>query len=168
MHRKFLFILVAISLVVASSAFIAHPIFVSVTEIEHNAKESTLEISCKVYTNDFESTLRKTTNAKINLLSPTDKSLMNQQVSNYFKQHLKITADGKDYMMDFIGYEQQEECIVAYFQIDNIKSVKKLVVRDNILYEYKKEQMSLLHVTVMGKRNSTKLLNPEELAVFNF
>jgi hypothetical protein len=42
------------------------------------------------------------------------------------------------------------------------------VVRDNILYEYKKEQMSLLHVTVMGKRNSTKLLNPEELAVFNF
>ena len=37
-----------------------HPIFVSVTEIEHNAKDKTLEISCKIFTDDFEKTLRLT------------------------------------------------------------------------------------------------------------
>ena len=31
-----------------------HPIFVSVTEIEHNAKDKTLEISCKIFTDDLE------------------------------------------------------------------------------------------------------------------
>ena len=31
----------------------AHPIYVSVTEIEHNAAEKTLEISCRIFTDDF-------------------------------------------------------------------------------------------------------------------
>ena len=30
-----------------------HPIFVSVTEIEHNNKDKTLEISCKIFTDDL-------------------------------------------------------------------------------------------------------------------
>ena len=36
-----------------------HPIFVSVTEIEHNAVEKTLEISCKLFVDDFEKSLPK-------------------------------------------------------------------------------------------------------------
>ncbi|MEI8059397.1 MAG: DUF6702 family protein, partial [Ferruginibacter sp.] len=40
---------------VASEAPVCnHPLFVSVTEIEHNAKDKTLEISCKIFTDDFE------------------------------------------------------------------------------------------------------------------
>ena len=36
-----------------------HPIFVSVTEIEYNAVNKTLEIGCKIFVDDFEKTLRK-------------------------------------------------------------------------------------------------------------
>ena len=36
-----------------------HPIFVSVTQIDHNATDKTLEISCKIFTDDFEQTLRQ-------------------------------------------------------------------------------------------------------------
>ena len=31
-----------------------HPFFVSVTEINHNAKDKTIEIACKIFTDDFE------------------------------------------------------------------------------------------------------------------
>ena len=46
--------LMTVSLLSGFSGNSNHPIFMSVTEIEHNAKDKTLEISCKVFTDDFE------------------------------------------------------------------------------------------------------------------
>src|SRR6266536_6578818 len=37
----------------------AHPFHVSTTEINHNAQDKTLEITCRIFTNDFETILKK-------------------------------------------------------------------------------------------------------------
>ena len=145
-----------------------HPIYMSVTEIEHNAKEKTLEISCRIFTNDLETTLRKSNKGLIDLINPRDKSAMNKLVNDYIQKHLSIQVDGKAVALQFLGYEQQEDAINSFFQVNNIASVKKISVTDNILYEYKSEQISLLHVTVNGNRKSTKMVNPEERASLEF
>jgi hypothetical protein len=145
-----------------------HPIFVSVTEIEHNAKEKSLEISCKIFTDDFEKALRTAYKTKVDLLSMSTKPAMDKLVSNYVQKHLIIAVDGKTCVLKFIGYEKIDEAIYSYFEIENIVAPKKISVVDDILYEYKKEQFSLLHVTVGGKRESTKMANPERQVVFDF
>ena len=145
-----------------------HPFFISVTEIEHNAKDKTMEVSCKIFTDDFEKTLRQQYTGTVDLLKPTDKEAMNKLVSGYVKKHLFIKADGKPVELQFLGYEQDEEGIISYYQVNNIPSVKQIDVTDNILYEYKKEQLSLIHVIVNGNRKSTKLNNPDEKAGFLF
>ena len=145
-----------------------HPIFVSVTEIEHNTKDKTLEISCKIFTDDFEKALRATYKTSIDLLQPKDKNAMNKFVADYVQKHLLIKADGKPVVLQFIGYEQDEEGIESYYQVNNIASVKKLDITDNILFEFKKEQISIIHTTVNGNKKSTKLTNPEEKTSFEF
>ena len=145
-----------------------HPIFVSVTEIEHNAKDKTLDISCKIYTDDFEKTLRKTYKGTVDLLNPKDKNAMNKLVREYVQKHLLIKVDGKAVALQFVGYEQDEEGIMSYYQVSNITSVKKIEVTDNILFEYKNEQISIVHAIVNGKRQSTKLINPDEKYSFTF
>jgi hypothetical protein len=145
-----------------------HPIFVSVTEIEHNAKDKTLEISCKIFTDDFEKTLREAYKTHIDLLQPKDKNAMNKLVSDYVQKHLQVKVDDKAVALQFIGYEQEEEGIVSFYQVNNIPAVKKLDITDNILFEYKKEQISIIHTHVNGNRKSTKLVNPEEKASFEF
>ena len=112
-----------------------HPIYVSVTEIEHNAKENTLEISCKIFTGDLEAVLRKNNKIKVDLLAPTDKKAMEVLVNNYIQQHLKITVNEKPVLLSFVGYEQNEETIQSYFQVDEIKKIKSMEITDNILYE---------------------------------
>jgi U3 small nucleolar RNA-associated protein 14 len=153
---------------IVSPASTYHPIFVSVTEIEHNAKEKTLEISCKIFTDDFEKTLKATYKTYVDLLKPKDKNAMNKLVADYVQKHLIIKADGKTVALQFIGYEQDEEGIVSYYQVNNIAAVKKLDVTDNILFEYKKEQMSIIHTTINGTRKSAKLINPEDKHSFEF
>jgi hypothetical protein len=145
-----------------------HPLFVSVTEIELNAKDKTLEISCKIFTDDFEKTLRQNYKTTVDLLKPKDKTTMNKLVSDYVQKHLLLTVDGKKAALQFLGYEQQEEGIVSFYQASNIAAVKKIAITDNILYEYKKEQIGIIHVTVDGNRKSTKLTNPEDKCSFDF
>jgi hypothetical protein len=145
-----------------------HPIYVSVTEIQHNAKDKTLEISCKIFTGDFETILKSKTKSKINLLKPADKKLMESLVNQYIQQHLKIKVDGKLKPMGFLGYEQNEDAIQIYFEIDDVATLKKIDIQDNILYEYKSEQISIIHVVVNGNRKSTKLVNPDSSFSLNY
>lgn len=145
-----------------------HPVYVSVTEIEHNAKENSLEISCKIFTGDLEAVLKKNNKVKVDLLAPRDKKAMESLVNNYIQQHLKLKVNEKPVLLSFLGYEQNEETIQSYFQVDDVESIKLMEVEDNILYEYKSEQISIIHVIVNGKRKSTKLNNPEYKQRFSF
>lgn len=145
-----------------------HPIFMSVTEIEHNAKTKSLEVSCKIFTDDFEKALRATYKTKVDLLDGLLRAEMDKLVSDYVKKHLQINVDGKTTPLKYVGYENIEDGIYCYFEIENMIAPKKITITDDILYEYKKEQISILHVAVGGKRQSTKLSNPEKLAEMRF
>jgi hypothetical protein len=145
-----------------------HPLFVSVTEIEHNAKDKTLEISCKIFTDDFEKALRTAHKTKIDLLDVKQKIAMDKFVDAYIQKHLKINIDGKLLALKYIGYEKIEEGIYSYFEAENITNIKKINITNDLLYEYKKEQMGLIHVSTGGKRQSLKLSNPDKNAVLLF
>lgn len=151
-----------------SAPVTAHPYFVSVTEIDHNAKEKTLEISCKIFTDDFEKTLRQVYKTQVDLLKPKDKEAMNKLVSDYVTKHLQVSVNGKAVSLQYLGYEQEEEGIQSYYQVNNIPAVSRIDVVDNILYDYKKEQIGIIHTVVDGNRKSTRLNNPSDKASFEF
>jgi hypothetical protein len=58
-----------------------HPLHVSVTEINHNAADKTLEISCKLFTDDFEKVLSQNYKTKVDLINPPDRPAMDKLVS---------------------------------------------------------------------------------------
>ena len=145
-----------------------HPLYVTVTEINHNAKDKTLEVSCKIFTNDFEAALEKTLHAKIDLSEPKDKKAADKSVSDYIQKHLQIKADGKPVVLEFVGSEKETDATWSYFQVNNIVSVKKLEITNSLLYETYEGEINLMHVTVAGNRKSEKLTNPERNVVFEF
>ena len=145
-----------------------HPIFVSVTTIEHNSSAKTLEISCKIFTDDLETTLRKKYNTKVDLLDVKFAPAMNKLVNDYIQKHLMVKADGKTVVLNFIGFEQQEEGIITYFEVKNISKLTKLDVVNTILYDEKPQQLQIIHVTMKGERKSSRLNNPDATASFVF
>lgn len=160
------FFVAAFSLLSAGSN--VHPIFVSVVEIEHNATDKTLEVSCKIFTDDFEKALRDTYKTHVDLVDPKTHEAMSKLVSDYVIKHLSLQVNGKASTLQFKGYEQIEEAIYSYYQVDEVATVKKISIKDNILYEFKPEQIQLLHITVNGNRKSTKLQNPEDKVNIEF
>lgn len=145
-----------------------HPFHVSTTEINHNAADKTLEISCRVFTDDFESALTKVFNVKADFSNPAIKTTMDTLVKKYINGHLQLKAEGKLISLTYIGFENEKEAIYIYVQADNIGTVKKIEAVNSILHDLYDDQINIMHVVVAGNRKSTKLDYPAKEAVFSF
>ena len=145
-----------------------HPLHISVTEINHNAVDKTLEISCKLFTDDFEKVLAQNYKTKVDLVNPPDRAAMEKLINDFTQKHLTIKADGKQVKLSCIGYEKDNDAIYSYFQADSIGIVKKIEVTNNILHELFTDQINLMHVIVGGKRKSMKLDYPETKMEISF
>ncbi len=145
-----------------------HPYYISVVEAEHNAADKTLEISCKIFTNDFESILEKVYKTDVDLTSPKDKAATEKMIREYITKRLSFKVDGKAVAITYIGFEKQDEAIYSYFQADGIATVKKVEVTNSLLHDFSNQQINIIHCIVGGKRQSTKLDYPNTQASFNF
>jgi hypothetical protein len=150
------------------AATLFHPFHVSVVEVNHNAADKTLEISCKIFTDDFEKTLAKKYNAKVDLTSPPDKAVMDTLVKKYLLSHLSLKANGRPVSFSYVGFENEKEAVYGYIQADNIPSLNKLEIVSSIMYDSFDDQANIFHVTVNGNRKSTKLNYPDKEAVISF
>lgn len=145
-----------------------HPFHVSVIEIEHNPAEKTLEISCKIFTDDFEKILAKNYHAKVDLTNPPDISAMDSLVKRYLFSHLTIKANGKAVPFTYIGFENDKEAAYGYIEGANVPALSKVEISTNIMYDLFDDQMNIIHVKAGGNRKSTKLNYPEKEAVISF
>jgi hypothetical protein len=144
-----------------------HPIHVSVVEINHNPTDKTLEISCRIFTDDFERVLAQNYKTRVDLINP-DRKAMDKLISDYIKIHLSIRADGKPVSFSYLGFETEKEVVNSYLQVDNITTVNKIELVDKLMHDLFTDQTNLIHVTIGGKRKSTKLDYPEKDAILSF
>jgi len=145
----------------------SHPYFVSVTELEYRSKEKELGISCKFYTDDLEEALKKFSRENTDLHG-SDKTKNEKLISAYIGQHIKIVIAGKKVPVHFIGFENDQEATWCYFEAVDISPFKKIDIEIDFLYETKKEQVNLVHVTIDGSRKSSKLSNPDKFISLSF
>jgi hypothetical protein len=145
-----------------------HPYHVSVVELEHNATDKTLEISCKIFTDDFEKVLAQNYKAKVDLINPPDRKAMDTLVRKYIQSHLSFKVDGRPVTFWYLGFEHDKEAIFGYIQVDNIPSVKKVEITNSLMHDMFRDQINLMHVKVGGERKSTKLDYPSVVATFEF
>ena len=145
-----------------------HPFHVSTTEINHNAADKTLEISCKIFVDDFESCLSKQYHTKADLSAASMKTAMDSLVKKYLLSHLLVKADGRAVAIHYLGFEKEDVATNIYLEAENISSVKKVEVNDSILQDLYDDQINIIHVVVGGNRKSTKLDAPNKDASFTF
>ena len=145
-----------------------HPLHLATVEIDHNASDKTLEITCKTFWDDFESILSKVNRSKVDLVSGKDTAGNNKKIFEYIKSHLQISINGKPVQMSFVGYEKEDVVVYSFLQVDNISSVKKVTIVNSLMHDMFDDQVEIIHMIVNGNRKSTKLDYPAKNAEFSF
>jgi hypothetical protein len=119
-------------------------------EINHNATDKTLEISCKIFTDDFEKVLTQNYKTKVDLTNPPDRKAMDSVVKKYIVSHLSVSVDGKPKPLSYLGFEKDAEAVYSYVQIENITSIKDRLVNKTLHDMF--WTVNIIHVVVNGNR----------------
>jgi len=143
-----------------------HPFYISMTEIEHDKRNNTLEISVRIFTDDFEKTIRQTYTGKVDLMNKNEKGNSEKLIQQYITKHLSLKADGNPLTMKFDGFESEEGSIWSYFECPNLSSIQSLEVNNTILYDYEDQQINFIHVKAQEFDETTKLDYPDDYKRF--
>lgn len=145
-----------------------HPYYISLVDVKYNSKQMSLQISTRMFTNDLEDALRKTSNTNIDILNPKVKSQADSILFTYIKQRLNFTVNGKKQKLSFIGYEKEDESIWAYLEIKKVPSPKKLSVDTKLLFDFLPNETNIVHAEINGVKKSSKVTNPNSKVEFSF
>ncbi|RNL56876.1 DUF6702 family protein [Pedobacter jejuensis] len=167
LNTKFVTLFLVFALI-SSTKRLKHPLHVSTTEVNVNAKDKTLEISTRVFSDDFESVLAKIYKQKTDLSKPELKTQMDNLIKKYLLSHLQIKTNGKVVALNYIGFEQDHEATNIYLEAEKINAPKSIDVSSTILYDMFDDQMSIVHVVNGGVRKSTKILYPDKTFTASF
>jgi hypothetical protein len=161
--QSILFLIPCLKLVV-----FMHPLHVSVTEIEMDEKDKRLEIMMRVFADDLEVTLRKNLGLPELDILGSSASDRDRMVSEYLKDHFKISLDGKPQKNNYLGHEQEDLAFIFYIEAPNVRKWKNIQVENDIIMETYDDQSNLVHVTVGETVQSLRLTknNPVDKLTF--
>lgn len=150
------------------NVLIQHPYYISVTEVNYNTDEKQIEVACKIFTDDFENALKSVCNCKVDLYHATDTTFTHKQIAAYINNHLHIKTDNNTASLHFEGYQVEGEAAWCYFSAPVDQQPKYIQIFNDLLYQYKKEQVNIMHVKIAGNRKSERLSFPDNKVKFDF
>lgn len=145
-----------------------HPFYLSVTDIVYKTQEQQLQVTVRVFANDFEKSLRKTTNSSVDLYHPQNNAKLDSTIKAYIFACVKISNNSKAVAFEYLGHELEEESCYIYLQQTNCSFPQKLSIHNKLLYDSFTEQSNIVQVDVAGTKKSGRVSYPNGSIDFEF
>jgi hypothetical protein len=146
----------------------SHPLHVTFSELNYNKDSKTIELSIRIFTDDFETTLRSYSSAKVDLTHPSDKKTTEKWMNDYIQKNFVLYIDSKLQTLQFVGYEIKGESVWVYFESVVSAVPKKFNVINQLLYDFSNKQMNLIRVIIENNEKTGKLTHPDKSLSFSF
>lgn len=145
-----------------------HPVHISVTDIEFDEKEKSLEIMSRVFMDDLEKTMRdRYQSPELDILNPKVRTI-DDMMREYFTEKMKISLDGKAQKINYLGHETDGEAFVFYIEVTGVRKWKEIQVTNTTIMETHDDQSNLVHVNVRGKLKSMRLTRNNQTDKLSF
>lgn len=137
--------------------FIFHPIHVSVTEIEHNPKERSLQVTIRLFLDDFEEALTENYSlSTFDIVEPRDPEQKKKVIREYIMENFKVRVNKKTLNAEYLGSEIEDEVIYCYVELKPCKSISIIEIENTLLFDLYEDQSNLVHITYEDEIKSQK------------
>ena len=154
MKKKF-FILLLLPLLAFSAA---HKFYVSATDIKYNEEQQALQIISHVFTDDLENLLRTRYSKELFLTKEKEHPSADQYVERYFQDKLRISVNGEQRKLNYLGKEYDKDQLLVYIEIENVEPIKTIGVENAVLTDLFPDQKNVIKVNYGGKIKSLLLM----------
>lgn len=146
----------------------AHKYYLSVTQIDYLSDKQSIQITSRIFIDDFEKLLRERYDDKITLADKNENGTTDMYIERYLKEKIKIKINGKDVNMSFIGKEYDADIMKCYLEIENIKVINSIEISNQVLLDIFEEQQNIVKTKINSKQKSFLLDRNSKTAVLNF
>ena len=158
MKKQILYPLFAL-LFLTTSAFTLHKFYMAVYQINYAPEKKMLQITTRIFIDDLNKTLEKKYNKKFNLGDENDSAEESVLVKEYLASHFSIKVNNQSKPMNFLSKELDDDVLVCYWNIKGISKINSLEIYNTVLTDWLPDQKNLVHVTVLGVKNSFLFTN---------
>ena len=154
--------LTLISVLTSFWMILAHPFFISLTEMRYNSNSKKMEVAQKIFWDDLEVSLGKEFGQSVDILNPKDKAKLNQQFQTYLLKHNQLWVNGKPVPLTYLGYEIEEDAAWFYLESAVTETPKTVEMKNTVLLEEFDGQQNIVHVYFQSKSPRSMLLGKGE------
>ena len=162
--KPFLFFLI----IPLFSFTIAHKYYISVTQINYIEESKSVQITSRIFIDDFENLLRERYDENITLAGEEELQTTNLYIERYLSEKLKITINGEDANFSFIGKEYDVDIMKCYLEIEGVNSIESMEIKNKVLFDLYEDQQNIVKTKINSKQKSFILISQNDKAVLNF
>ena len=151
-----------------SLAFTTHKYYLSLTQIEYNKDQNSLEVIINVFMDDIELAINKEYAIDLNLTTKDELKNTDIYFNNYLTKNLTFTINNELVKHTYIGKEYEGDLVYFYLEIVVKENPTSLEVFNTILLTYFEQQQNVVKFKNGSKRQSKILSKNTNKALLNF
>ena len=129
----------------------AHKFYTSLAQVEYNAETKTVEVSLRVFADDFELALTRRAGRAVKLDGTQD---ADQLALEYLREKFVLkNRAGETKPLRFVGAEVQNQVAWLYFEAEMPEGLAGARLRDEVLFELFEKQVNVVDFKWTGGRS---------------
>ena len=150
-------------------AFTAHKFYVSVTNINYSEKDEALQITTRIFIDDFEKVLQERYGFQANLATDEESDLADEYIEKYLNTKFVIKVNGENRGYTFLGKKYDSDVMICYLELNKIELPKltTIEVQNEILTDLFDEQQNVVHFKLKDKKKSFVLVKENNKGMLN-
>ena len=149
-------------------AFTSHKYYLSLTQIEYNKDQKSLEVLINVFLDDIELAINKEYDVDLRLTTKQELEDVDSYFQKYLRENLRFLVNNELVNYNFIGKEYEGDLVYFYLEVNLRNSPVSLKVFNTILITYFEQQQNVIKFKNGSKRQSKILSKNTNKALLNF
>ncbi len=145
-----------------------HKYYISVTQINFIEEKQSVQITTRVFIDDFENLLRHRYDESITLAIEDEPKTTDSYISSYLKESIKVKINNKETDLNFIGKEYDQDIIRCYLEIEGIHSIESFEISNKVLFDLFKDQQNIIKTKINSKQKSFILIPEKDNTLLKF
>jgi len=121
-----------------------HPVHVSVINIDYFSAKKEMDVSFKVFTDDFQLLFIHLYETKIGFNTKEEYWHAKERIDQYFNSHFQLSDNEKKYSLKFMGLKKNDDSVWFNYKIENLESNKELKLVNTVLLDLYMDQKNLV------------------------
>lgn len=139
---------------------VAHKFYVSVTNVGYSEKDTAIQITTRIFIDDFEAVLKERYDVEAKLATDDEAQIASEYIEKYIRAKFKVEIDDVIQNYSFLGKKYDNDLVICYIEVLDIDlgKIQSVSIQNEILTDLYDEQQNIVHFKINDKKKSFVLV----------